>query len=635
MGKIGDLFVRLGIKKDGYTKGMAEAKKENEGFSASLGKMKAGALAVWAAVGTAVVKFAQEMINGTNRIGDAWNRTTAQMKAGWDVFIQSVSNWDWGNFASRIREAAAAAKELQNAMDFEFEASNSIKLQKAIMSEELAQLQIEMRDVGKSYEERAAAAKKYLAKVKPIYEQEIELRKTLADSWTKKWLSNSGIGYDEATSKLLQRFLVDYGSDPTLLKAAGTLNEAFKIKNGKFYTTDAYQSRLLSEGQSYKAEVNRAQKLLEIYAKSVGAKYEDILKLILTYEKARGDKDTAPLVKAIEDYYNAQAAMKAENRRVYSSLKTAIANAGGSDEDTKALTGSIKYYEEEIQKLKTQINETTDKNVRVQAQETIDVYTKEIERLKNNVIAEITKKGWQVLSRINRGGSSGSSNDSSKNKKNSQNPLSGRALSKDDILKNNVLTVDDFVPDYMPKSLEQRYNQILAAGERFSEEYRAQNEEFNQYTQMFADALTYGTTNALDELANAIAGVEGSDAGSVVKALLSPLADAAVQAGMLIIAQGTAVEAFKKSLMSLQGAAAIAAGAALVALGVAAKAGLASIGSGAGSGSTGMATSYNGGSYGGSRPTVESQELTVYVKGIISGSDIILASDNTQRKWNR
>ena len=43
MGKIGDIWVRLGLKKDGYTKGLNEAKKETQGFGASLGKMKAGA----------------------------------------------------------------------------------------------------------------------------------------------------------------------------------------------------------------------------------------------------------------------------------------------------------------------------------------------------------------------------------------------------------------------------------------------------------------------------------------------------------------------------------------------------------------------------------------------------------------
>ena len=224
MGKIGDLWVRLGFKGEDYKKGIDDAKKQTQGFGASLGKIKAGAVAVWAAIGTAVVGFAKEMIDGTNRIGDAWNRTTAQMKAGWDVFIQSVSTWNWDNFIGRIKESASAAKDLQNALDAEFEVSNSIKLQKSMMSEELAQLQIDMRNQNKSYEERAEAAKKYLDKVRPLYEQEIQLRKDLMEAYSAKWLSGSGLENSEEIRKYLQQFLVDYGKDANLIKAVADYN---------------------------------------------------------------------------------------------------------------------------------------------------------------------------------------------------------------------------------------------------------------------------------------------------------------------------------------------------------------------------------------------------------------------------
>ena len=45
MGKIGDLFVRLGLKSDGFKKGMQDAKKETQGFGNTLKNMKAGAVA--------------------------------------------------------------------------------------------------------------------------------------------------------------------------------------------------------------------------------------------------------------------------------------------------------------------------------------------------------------------------------------------------------------------------------------------------------------------------------------------------------------------------------------------------------------------------------------------------------------
>ena len=42
MGKIGDLFVRLGLKSDGFKKGMNDAKKETQSFGSKLSSMKAG-----------------------------------------------------------------------------------------------------------------------------------------------------------------------------------------------------------------------------------------------------------------------------------------------------------------------------------------------------------------------------------------------------------------------------------------------------------------------------------------------------------------------------------------------------------------------------------------------------------------
>ena len=379
MGKIGDLWVRLGLKKDGYTKGLNEAKKETQGFGGSLGKMKAGAVAVWAAIGTAVVAFGKQMIGATNRIGDAWNHTTVQMKAGWDVFLQSLSTWNWDNFIGRIKESTAAAKELQGVLDFEFEATNSINLQKALYSEELAQLQIEMRDATKSYEERAAAAKKYLSIVKPIYQQEIKLRKQLMDANSSKWLSNSGFDNNQTNRDLLQRFLVDYGNDAGLIKSASTLNEAYKIRGNRFVTTSAYSDRLLEEGDTYRAKVNRAQALLRNYAKRVGAEYDDILRLILTYEKSRGDKDTQPLVDSIVKYYNAEAAYDNETRRIQNVKNAAVAGSGSGKEPPPPPEGSLAYLQQELKKAQDAAATAVGEEAQKQAAATVKAIEAEIQ----------------------------------------------------------------------------------------------------------------------------------------------------------------------------------------------------------------------------------------------------------------
>lgn len=387
MGKIGDLWVRLGLADSAFKRGIDNAEKKLKGFSNNFTKMSSLAKTAWGAIGGAALAFmANQIVNATNRVGDAWQHTTAQMKAGWDVFLQSLSNWDWDNFIDRIKESTAAAKELQGVLDFEFESTNSTRLQKALHSEELAQLQIEMRDATKSYEERAAAAEKYLSIVKPIYEQEIKLRKQLMDANSSKWLSNSGFDNNQKNRDLLQRFLVDYGKDAGLIKSAGILNEAYKIRGNRFITTSAYLDRRLEEGSSYRAEVNRAQALLRNYAKRAGAEYDDILRLILIYEKSRGDKDTQPLVDSIVKYYNAEAAYDNETRRIQNVKNAAVAGSGSSSgTEPPPPKGSLAYLQQELKKAQDAAATAVGEEAQKQAMETVRKIEAEIEEMKKRM----------------------------------------------------------------------------------------------------------------------------------------------------------------------------------------------------------------------------------------------------------
>lgn len=153
---------------------------------------------------------------------------------------------------------------------------------------------------------------------------------------------------------------------------------------------------------------------------------------------------------------------------------------------------------------------------------------------------------------------------------------------------------------------------------------------------MLNGALTQGVTASLGELANVIAGVEGANVGSVVKALLSPLADAAISAGMLIMTTGKGIEALKLGLGGFIGTIPIAAGAALVALGIAAKAGLAAIGSGK-TGGGGYAnqnmTSFSGG-YGVNGNNYQ-QSNDFALSATLKGQDILLSIQRTQQNNKR
>ena len=173
---------------------------------------------------------------------------------------------------------------------------------------------------------------------------------------------------------------------------------------------------------------------------------------------------------------------------------------------------------------------------------------------------------------------------------------------------------------------------------KLNEEAIAQQAATLEAIEMLNQSISAGITNSLGELANVIAGVEGANIGSVIKALLSPLADAAISAGLLVMGVGKAVEAFKTSLATLQGPIAIAAGAALVAVGVAAKAGLAAIGKGAngtaGTYGNNSMTSYSGG-YGVNTSNYAQATSAYTLTTTLKGQDLLLAIQRTENNNRR
>lgn len=147
-------------------------------------------------------------------------------------------------------------------------------------------------------------------------------------------------------------------------------------------------------------------------------------------------------------------------------------------------------------------------------------------------------------------------------------------------------------------------------------------------------AIEDGLVGAFNALAEVLGGVTDGGMEQVAKALLEPLADMAIKAGTLIMMSGEAIEALKTSFVDFFGGKAIFAGLALVGVGIAAKAGLAALGNRGSNAGTVSSFASGGGDY--TRAGgVSTAELTVNVVGTIKGSDIILSGANTLKDWNR
>ena len=188
---------------------------------------------------------------------------------------------------------------------------------------------------------------------------------------------------------------------------------------------------------------------------------------------------------------------------------------------------------------------------------------------------------------------------------------------------------------------------------------QARLEEFNEGAAAILQQSAESFAGGFGEIIGGIAS-GNSNLGSIAGLFLNTIADMAIRLGKLAISIGIAVEGIKKALSSLNPGVAIAAGIALIALGTLVKSAVANIGGGGGN----LPAFADGGIVGGSSfygdkilARVNSGELILNQQqqkavfeamnnqpafGValdgdfrLSGEDLILAVDRTQRKLNR
>jgi hypothetical protein len=507
MGKIGDLWVRLGLKSDDYKKGMNAAKKQTSSFAGGLDKMKAGALAVWAAVGAAVTKFAKDFISATNTINDKWQATMSGIKASYQSVLADMATYkpDFSSFSNffknewnwikktfgNAKEAGEAAKEMTKAFDAEFELVNSVKLQKAMIQEELNDLYVKMRDTTLSPADRQAAAERYKALLQPLADAEVRIYGNMMEMASKAWQAGAGLSREYSTNEM-RDFFANYGVDP--------------------------------EGTA--------------------AKYSELASV---YENRKGDTQNQVIFDILTRWEQANAQMSDVN---------------------KVLSRTTNSIKKELQ--------TFDLNL-----------AEELEGGLQDVFAEIDAIDFSEI--------------------------------------------DLEFPEIDLSAFDKAIEELKAKGAEWLEE----QQKIAELNQAFSNTLANSLSGGVQAFTNMLFNLDGADATQVLSALMQPFADTAVQLGTMLIAQGTAVEAFNKSLMSLQGAPAIAAGVALVAIGSAMRAGIQSLAKGGSSAST--ASTYDSGAYDTNGTTFDNYDSTIQVEvyGRISGSDILIAGSNQQKKWNR
>lgn len=593
MGKIGDLFVRLGLKSDDYKKGIEQAKRDTQNFGSSLKSMSTLAKTAWAAVAAAVVKFAADAIKMTQKWGDQFNIAVQGMKAGYGAFVRGLASGEGFNeLFENIRTAVKMAREAAAALDEVFERKISYGYSAATTENEIAQQQLIMRDSSKSDKEREAAAKRIIELENQLGEQKKEIWAQEAKAQRDLFKSQTQMNDDEIDFMVknynLNRDVINesraYLAEKTRLEKSIKANER----------RAGWADESMSEAQ-FRDMAEASRKELAELEKNTSQAIKDVSELTKKYDKGN-DELVQNMANAEVAVINVDTEVARAQTRATAMLgtltKAASVSVGSGDktDPNKANAEKIAQRAEDSFKSETQLlteKYNTEKALLEQYQ--IDT---------TNLTKEYYKNLFEILDK-----------------------------GVDDEL-NKLMEIEPIELDIIDMS------DVDAALDEFTQKLEEDVARAQEAAWAFADAITGGFSDACEELMEQLMGLTEFNPGAVVQALLTPLADLAIKAGEIIMAEGLATIAAKSALetFGITGWGAVAAGAALVAAGTAAKAGLKALASG------GSATSsnYTGNS---SAPREQTQniesELTVYVKGTLKGSDIVLASERTQTSWSR
>lgn len=561
MGKIGDLWVKLGLKKEGFDKGMEDAKRRTTTFGEGFTKIKGVALAAWSAIGVAAVKMADKFAHQSQRLGDLWDNTVAGMKGAWNQFTTSVTNMDWEGLGNRMRNAFNAARESSSAHDLEGEVRRSIEIRQAQMKDELAILQKEMRNQKNSYEERARYAQEYLDKIKPLYEQEAKLRRQIYLTDTDEYLTNAKVSVNQTNRDALVRFMTDVAPNEDLLEA---LRQYDKKVQGKKFSLSYNQNNMLDDFFASNKDWNT-----------------DIAGMLATYYYNSGEEAAQKVTQAIVNKFSAEGAFNDETRKIQQMLDSADYNA---DKTTTPSTSSKDVAEEKVDMIKLIKEETAAVNEEFRAiQEEEEAYSELDRQLGNHMMAMLGLEG----------------------------PI--------DKQKEELVALGDAALESAEK-----------VEDAIAKEKEALADLAESLRNTKLDAVMNSYEGSIQYLTDSLAGLEDFDGEKLMAVMIEPFANMATRMGEYLIAYGAGIAAVDEAFSSLNPYVAMAAGAALIAMGAAVKSSISSLAKGTGGGTT---TAYDNNSATGNLRT--SNELTVYVKGTIKGSDIILSGQKTQSNWNR
>lgn len=647
MSLLGNIWVKLGLKSDDFEKGVDRAHARAERFGTLIGKIGAKMVLTWAAVGVAVTKLFKQSVENYNQ-QEAANRKLqgALRNTGTAIGVNYVELKKYAGELQKVngyaddatmnamatlttfrsvqgkvfKETIKAAQDMAAFMGTDLNTAVQ-QLGKALESPEMGLSMLRRSGVVFS-KEMSEAIKKLIAEGKQ-YEAQLlileEVQKrfggeaarqadTAAGQWRRVGMAfgdlTEHIGKSSEASRGLASGLADaleYADkiiSSRSLSGWQKLGALLNIGRGKaealMAAEDAEAARIEENQKRHVAAVMSGLNTVEEARKRLAGQ-----EAMLTEAQAKGWTQRAGEAQAAVDSLNAYIAKKEEEAERDRKAKDEAAKK--AKEWAEQHTGILNELKDEIALKEKLLNMAKD--------------TTEIKRL-NNEIKALQLKRRLLLGEFNTG----------------PKLKVGDTLSDADAMK--LVGLDS-------ESLKAEVDEVFEDLDHSLDVFEKQKDRADKIAQDFGNALRSGVISAFDELAEAI-GTGDWDTGALVKALLTPLADAAISAGTIVLTTGKALESLKTALLDLFGGGpygAMIAGAALIAAGVAAKAGLAYIAKkGEGGGSSGSASNpytYTGGY--GVTPAAAGYGASMELSGTVTvkGQDLQIALDNYNKNRKR
>ena len=641
MSLLGNIWVKLGLRSDDFNKGMDKAHSRAEKFGTAVGKIGAKMVLAWAAVGVAVTRMFKASVENyqqqeaaNRKLQNALRNTGSAIGTNYDELKRYASELQRVNgfaddatmnamatlttfrsvqgdvFKATIKAAQdmaafmgtdlnSAVQQLGKALEAPEVGLTMLRRSGVVFTKEMTDGIKAMVKEGKTYEAQLLILEEVNKRFGGAAAAQAE---TAAGQWQRVKNAFSDlteyIGRSSEASRGLARGLAETLEFADRIISAKSLSAWQKfwaiINSGSKAATEALEAED-AERDRVAANVKRHTDTVMAGVRSVEDARAALAKQEQIYNEAqaKGWKDRAAESKGAVDALNAY--ITAADEQAEKDRQAAAAAAKEQAEWAKQHSGILNQLKDEIAAKEQLLNMANDHTEIARLQEELRLL-KERQKYITDGISTATIGAVKA-------------------------PGNGVAEATVPIsidttpLQHSTDEVDDFI-----------------------DKLKKQQEKVEDISNGFASALQNGMLDALDELAVAI-GTGEWDTGAMLKALVTPLADMAISAGVIISGLGEAIEAMKTSLTSLQGPVAIAAGAALIAAGVAAKAGLAAIarngGSGSTSGSAGNPYTYAGGYGAAAAGAGYGGQIELSGNVTVKGQDIQIALDNYNNNRRR